>query len=41
MQRASGDPSVFAASEPYVFVFYALPRETAAAMRDVLAGAAT
>ena len=27
MQVASGDPSVFAASDPYVFVFYALPRE--------------
>ena len=32
MQRASPDPSVFAASDPYVFVFYALPREDAAAM---------
>lgn len=32
MQRASPDPSVFEASDPYVFVFYALPRETAAAM---------
>ncbi|HEY4254241.1 MAG TPA: FkbM family methyltransferase [Roseomonas sp.] len=32
MQRASPDPSVFEASEPYVFVFYALPRESAAAM---------
>ena len=27
MQVASGDPSVFAASDPSVFVFYALPRE--------------
>jgi FkbM family methyltransferase len=40
MQRASGDPSVFAASDPYVFVFYALPRDSAAAMRAALAGAA-
>ncbi len=32
MQRASPDPSVFEASDPYVFVFYALPREHAAAM---------
>lgn len=32
MQRASPDPSVFEASDPYVFVFYALPREDAAAM---------
>ncbi|MBR0647022.1 FkbM family methyltransferase [Plastoroseomonas hellenica] len=32
MQRASPDPSVFEASDPYVFVFYALPRESAAAM---------
>lgn len=30
MQRASPDPSVFEASDPYVFVFYALPREDAA-----------
>lgn len=29
MQRASPDPSVFEASDPYVFVFYALPREAA------------
>jgi FkbM family methyltransferase len=27
MQRASPDPSVFAASDPYVFIFYAWPRE--------------
>jgi len=33
MQVASGDPSVFAASDPYVFVFYALPREMAPDMR--------
>jgi FkbM family methyltransferase len=32
MQRASPDPSVFEASDPYVFVFYALPREDAAGM---------
>lgn len=32
MQRASPDPAVFEASDPYVFVFYALPREDAAAM---------
>lgn len=32
MQRASPDPTVFAASDPYVFVFYVLPREEAAAM---------
>lgn len=31
MQVASPDPSVFAASDPYVFVFCALPRERAAA----------
>ncbi|PZW45721.1 FkbM family methyltransferase [Humitalea rosea] len=29
MQRASPDPSVFEASHPYVFIFYALPREQA------------
>ena len=32
MQRASPDPSVFEASDPYVFVFYALPREDAPGM---------
>ncbi len=32
MQRASADPSVFEASDPYVFVFYGLPRELAPAM---------
>jgi FkbM family methyltransferase len=32
MQRASPDPSVFEASDPYVFVFYALPREHAPGM---------
>jgi len=36
MQRASPDPSVFEASDPYVFVFYALPREESAAMLDRL-----
>lgn len=40
MQRASPDPSVFEASDPYVFVFYALPREDAAAMLARLRGAA-
>jgi FkbM family methyltransferase len=29
MHRASPDPAVFEASDPYVFVFYALPREDA------------
>ncbi len=37
MQRASPDPSVFEASDPYVFIFYALPREHAAAMLARLA----
>ncbi len=36
MQVASPDPSVFAASDPYVFVFYFLPREWAPAMLDRL-----
>ncbi|MCA3370486.1 MAG: FkbM family methyltransferase [Roseomonas sp.] len=36
MQRASPDPSVFEASDPYVFVFYALPREYSAAMLETL-----
>lgn len=40
MQRASPDPSVFEASDPYVFVFYALPREHAAAMLTRLRDAA-
>jgi len=31
MQRASPDPSVFEASDPYVFVFYVFPRERAEA----------
>ena len=32
MQQASADPSVFAASDPYIFTFYFLPSETAPAM---------
>lgn len=40
MQRASPDPSVFEASDPYVFVFYALPREHAAGMLARLEAAA-
>jgi len=36
MQRASPDPSVFEASDPYVFVFYALPREESNAMLETL-----
>jgi FkbM family methyltransferase len=32
LQRASPDPSVFEASDPYVFIFYALPREAAGGM---------
>lgn len=40
MQRASPDPSVFAASDPYIFVFYALPREAAPALLARLQGAA-
>jgi FkbM family methyltransferase len=32
MQQASPDPTVFAASDPYVFVFYFLPREMAPGM---------
>lgn len=40
MQRASPDPSVFEASDPYVFVFYALPREEAAGMLARLQAAA-
>lgn len=38
MQRASPDPTVFAASDPYVFIFYALPRENAEAMLARLRG---
>lgn len=37
MQRASSDPSVFEASDPYVFVFYVFPRETAEAALQRLA----
>jgi len=40
MQRASPDPSVFAASDPYVFVFHALPREDAAGLLARLRSAA-
>jgi hypothetical protein len=40
MQRASPDPAVFEASDPYVFVFYALPREEAAGLLARLRGAA-
>jgi len=40
MQRASPDPSVFEASDPYVFVFYALPREGAPALLARLEGSA-
>jgi len=36
MQRASPDPSVFEASDPYIFVFYALPREDSASMLETL-----
>lgn len=38
MQRASPDPTVFAASDPYVFIFYALPREASAGMLERLRG---
>ncbi len=40
MQRASPDPSVFEASDPYIFVFYALPREDAARLLARLHAAA-
>ena len=36
MQRASPDPSVFAASDPYVFNFYGWPRERDAEARALL-----
>ena len=36
MQRASPDPSVFAASDPYIFTFSAWPLERAAEARDLL-----
>ncbi|MBK1662285.1 FkbM family methyltransferase [Paracraurococcus ruber] len=39
MQRASPNPAVFEASDPYVFVFYFLPREQAAAMLAALRAA--
>ncbi|MGX9965679.1 FkbM family methyltransferase [Roseomonas sp. F4] len=38
MQVASPDPAVFAASDPYVFTFYAWPAERSAEIRAVLAG---
>ena len=39
MQVASPDPTVFAASDPYFFVFYFLPREDASAMLAALRAA--
>lgn len=36
MQRASPDPSVFEASDPYIFNFYAWPRERDAEARALL-----
>ena len=39
MQRASSDPSDFRVSEPYLFVFYFLPREQAAGMLATLRAA--
>lgn len=38
MQRASPDPAVFAASDPYVFTFYAWPAERAAEVLAALHG---
>jgi len=38
MQRASPDPSVFEASDPYIFNFYAWPVERAAEARALLPG---
>ncbi|MGG5812286.1 FkbM family methyltransferase [Falsiroseomonas sp. CW058] len=38
MQVASPDPSVFAASDPYVFTFYAWPEERAAEVMAALPG---
>ncbi|MCI0756522.1 FkbM family methyltransferase [Teichococcus vastitatis] len=38
MQRASPDPSMFAASDPYVFTFYAWPRERDDEARRLLPG---
>ena len=40
MHRASPNPAVFEASNPYVFVFYALPRESADEMLSRLRAAA-
>lgn len=40
MHRASPDPKVFDVSDPYVFVFYALPRERSAEMLATLRAAA-
>ena len=40
MHRASPNPAVFEASDPYVFVFYALPREHAEEMLARLRAAA-
>lgn len=40
MHRASPDPAVFEVSDPYVFVFYALPREHADGMLAALRAAA-
>jgi len=39
MQRASPNPAIFASSDPYIFVFYFLPREHAAAMLATLRAA--
>ena len=39
MHRASPNPAVFEASDPYVFVFYALPREQAEGMLATLRNA--
>jgi FkbM family methyltransferase len=38
MQRASPDPSVFEASDPYIFNFYAWPKERADEARALLPG---
>ncbi|WP_439597144.1 FkbM family methyltransferase [Falsiroseomonas sp.] len=37
MQQASPDPAVFAASDPYVFTFFAWPAERSAAIQAALA----
>ncbi|MCU0887358.1 MAG: FkbM family methyltransferase [Rubritepida sp.] len=39
MQVASADPAVFGASDPYVFIFFFLPREEEAALLGRLAAA--